>query len=135
MERKWPMKIRTPFVVLLFLLLSSSLNPCRAEEIKPEDLEKVTLSLLHPAIVEGLEKHYGGLAQFENLKLVKIVPKQLPADLKEDSSFKSSGSAYEITVQLDVLTIKGKEEVTMILSNDTAASGYEVARLEAKKKP
>ncbi|KKK38599.1 hypothetical protein WQ57_08380 [Mesobacillus campisalis] len=129
------MKIRIPLVVLLFLLLCSSLSPCRAEDIEPGDLEKVTLSLLHPIIVEGLEEHYGGLAQFENLKLVKIVPKQLPADLKDDSSFKSSGSAYEITVQLEVLAAKGKEGVTMILSNDTAASGYEVARLEAKQKP
>ncbi|WP_156324376.1 hypothetical protein [Bacillus sp. FJAT-27251] len=129
------MKIKIPLVVLLFLLFSSSLSPCRAEDINPEDLEKVTLSLLHPSVVEGLEEHYGGLAQFENLTLVKIVPKQLPADLKDDSSFKSSGSAFEITVQLDVLTAKGKEEVTMILSNDTAASGYEVARLEVKQKP
>lgn len=125
-----------PFIMLT-VLLSFGLNPVsfKAEGVKQEDLEKVTLSLLHPIVVEGLEKKYGGLVQFEELRLVKVVPKQMPADLKDDSSFKEPGLAYEITVQIDVLTSRGKEVVTMVLSNDFGASGYEVARMEVRQKP
>jgi hypothetical protein len=129
------MKIRISLIIMLFLAASFGLAPCKAEELKQADLEQVTLSLLHPIVVEGLEKQYGGLVQFEDLKLVKIVSKQMPADLKDDSSFKSSGFAYEITVQTVVLAAGGKEEVTMVLSNDLGASGYEVARVAVKQKP
>jgi hypothetical protein len=129
------MKIRMSLIIMLVLAASFGLVPCKAEELKLADLEQVTLSLLHPIVVEGLEKQYGGLVQFEDLKLVKIVPKQIPADLKEDSSFKSSGLAYEITIQTVVLAARGKEEVTMVLSNDSGASGYEVARVKVKQKP
>lgn len=106
-------------------------NSSASDHLEKDDLENVTISLLHPAVVQSLKKHYGGITQFENLELVKIVPRQTPADLKDDSAFKSPGSVYDLTVQLVAIVGEGKKEgVTIILSNEFSKNGFEVVSFE-----
>ena len=103
-----------------------------SDNLEKDDLKHVTISLLHPTVVQSLKKHYGGITQFESLELVKIVPRQTPADLKDDSAFKSPGSVFDITVHLVAIVGEGKKEgVTIILSNEFSKDGFEVVSFEA----
>jgi hypothetical protein len=102
-----------------------------AAEVEKKELEQVTLILLHQQIVDAMKEHYGGITQFEGLELVKIVPRNLPADLKEDSAFKSPGTVYDLIVQLQAFIGDGKKEkVTIVFSNEFSSSGFNVVSLE-----
>ncbi len=123
--------------VLLFALLfcfTIVVGNSKAANLESADLEDVTKILLHPKIVKALKGHYGGITQFEKMKLVKLVSRQLPADLKEDSSFKSPGKVYDITVELDAVVGEGKKEkVTIILSNEFSSDGFDVVSFETSE--
>lgn len=130
------MMVRKGFVLLFALLFSFTIlcGYSKAEKIENPGLEDVTKILLHPKIVKALKGHYGGITQFDELELVKVVSRQLPADFKDDSSFKSPGKVYDITVQLDVVIGEGKKEkVTIILSNEFSSDGFGVVSFETSK--
>lgn len=125
---------RRLFVILLALICSLAIfcGNSKAANLDKEELENVTIILLHPKIVKALKGHYGGITQFEDLELVKLVSRQLPADLKEDSSFKSPGTVYDIIVQLIAIVGEGKrEKVTIVLSNEFSSDGFDVVSLDA----
>jgi hypothetical protein len=103
-ERKEHMKKIIGIIIVLICSLNFSVGTSNAATQNNYDLEKVTLGLLHPSIVTALNGHYGGFTQFQNQRIVKIVPKQIPADAEYDSSFKATGWAYEITLKLEALT-------------------------------
>lgn len=122
--------------IILALMCSITLfvGSSKAAALNHYDLEKAALSLLHPAIVKSLQSHYGGFIQFQNEKIVQIVPIQLPADAEYDSSFKATGWAYEITVKLEVLRggLK-KENVTMVFTNEFSDGDYVLKKIMIKK--
>jgi hypothetical protein len=104
-----------------------------AADLNQDDLKLVTISLLHPTVVKALKEHYGGITQFEELKLAKIVSRQLPADLKDDSAFKSPASVFDITVELEAFVGEGKKEhVTIVLSNEFSGGGFDVMTLKTE---
>lgn len=121
-------------MVVLFCSFALYLGDASASEIEKDELKQVTLILLHQKIVDALKKQYGGITQFEELKLVKIVSRNLPADLKDDSAFKSPGIVYDLIVQLKAIVGEGKKEkVTIVFSNEFASSGFDVVSLEFEK--
>jgi uncharacterized membrane protein len=121
-------------VIMVALICSFVLysGHASASELENEKLEHVTLMLLHQKIVDAMKDHYGGITQFQDLKLVEIVPRNLPADLKDDSAFKSPGLVYDIIVQLQAIVgEEGKrEKVTIVLSNEFAKSGFDVVSFD-----
>jgi hypothetical protein len=122
-------------ILATMIVLLSSFALCLADasasDIEKEELEHVTLILLHQKIVDAMKEHYGGITQFEELKLVKIVPRNLPADLKDDSAFKSPGIVYDLIVQLQAIVGEGKKEkVTIVFSNEFSSSGFDVVSLD-----
>lgn len=118
-------------IIKIFFVLMISLNifnnDPKASNLNKNDLEKVTISLLHPTIVTAIKDHYGHFTQFQNIKVIKGVPKQLPSALDNDSSFKASGWAYVITLQFETLVENSNiETVTMVLSNEFSGGIYKV---------
>jgi len=103
-----------------------------ASELEKKELEHVTLILLHHKIVDAMKEHYGGITQFQDLKLVKIVSRNLPADLKDDSAFKSPGIVYDLIVELQAIVGEEgkKEKVTIVFSNEFASSGFDVVSFD-----
>jgi hypothetical protein len=127
------MKKITGFMLVFFISFNLFNSYPSAHNLNEDDLENVTISLLHQTVVKALKAHYGGITQFEELELVKIHSRQLPADLKDDSSFKSPASVYDITLQLNaILGDRKKETVTIVLSNEFSSSGYDVVTFDAK---
>lgn len=119
--------------MVLFVCLNIFVGNSEASKLNSYDLEKVTIGLLHPTIIRELKNHYGGFTQFQNEKIVKIKPKQLPADATYDSSFKATGWAYEITLQLEALRSDSKiEKVTMVLTNEVSNGIYVLKTFDVK---
>jgi len=121
-------------VSLVLLVISFMSLVVDAEEFNRDDLEKVTISMLQPKVVAALKEHYGGFTQFKDLELVEVVPRQVPADLKDDSSFKASGSVYDLTVELTAIFGEAQEDVTIILSNEFSNGEFDVVSFQANKK-
>ena len=114
-------------LVVLFCSYSLSCGSPSASDLKKDELEHVTLILLHQKMVDALKDHYGGITQFQDLQLVKIVSRNVPADMKDDSAFKSHGTVYDLIVQLQAFAGEGKKEkVTIVFSNEFASDGFEV---------
>ncbi|MCQ6282797.1 hypothetical protein [Bacillus sp. EB600] len=88
---------------------------------------------MHHSIVTALKSNYGGFTQFQNQRIAKVVPKQLPADAEYDSSFKATGWAYEITIKLEALRGDNKiENVTMVLTNEFSNGNYVVKKFDVE---
>lgn len=121
-------------MMALFCSFTLSWGNASAYEHEKEELEHVTMILLHQKIVDAMKEHYGGFTQFQDLEIVKIVSRNLPADLKDDSAFKSPGTVYDLIVQLQAIIGEGKiEKVTIVLSNEFASSGFDVVSFEVDK--
>jgi len=132
-ERKLNMKKIIGIIIVLICSLNLFVGSPNASNLNNTDLAKVSLNLLHPSIVTALKSHYGGFIQFQNQRIVKIDPKELPADAEYDSSFKAIGCAYEITIKLEAITGENKNEhVTMVLTNEFSDENYVVKSFEVK---
>ncbi|MBM4763295.1 hypothetical protein [Bacillus sp. B15-48] len=127
------MKRKLIGALIILLSLNIFAGQSSAEEVNKTNLEAVTLSLLHPTVVKALKKHYGGVTQFENVSLVSIHSRQLPADLKDDSAFKSPASIFDITLLLETILGDGKKEKVKIVLSNEFSNGYDVVTFEVIK--